>query len=254
MPPVDERDFLHPDTRVEKPQQDSPRGRGSGVTHAEGTETPAPSTGRDEKRDRGTVKGSLKQGVATWLRSDKTQPQKKDPKALLGESEASTRSIGTPRGNLTRDTTLRKHIDQAQPKRRKPKREPQPTSARETKPLQGILKLEATLSRGPRKTVVFSLSNLTSLVKERELYGGKEYHAYGTRLSALLPSLCPHDEMGFVDAAENTTSNTHSSCRGGKGKGKGKRKGRKKGRKGKKVKGERRESGNVKGEGKEAES
>lgn len=253
MPPVDERDFLHPDTRAEKSQQDSPGGRGSGVTHAEGTETPAPSIDRDEKRDRGTVKGSLKQGGVTWRRSDKTQPKKKDQKALLGESEANTRGTRAPRGNLTQGTTLRKHTDQAQPKKkRKPKRAPQPMSARETKPLQGILKPEATLSRGPRKTVVFCLSNLTSLVKERELYGDKEYHAYGTRLSALLPSLCPHDETGFADGAEDT--NTHYSCRGGKGKGNGMRKGRKKGRKGEKVKGERRAMGKVKGEGKEAES
>ena len=71
------------------------------------------------------------------------------------------------------------------------------------KPLKGILKGITKSPKDPetlKKSVSFILDNLTSVVKERELYMEFAYHNFCTRLSALRPSLCPLDETGYVDA------------------------------------------------------
>lgn len=76
-------------------------------------------------------------------------------------------------------------------------------AAKHIKPLKGILKRVARLPKHPevlKKSVSFSLDNLTSAVKERGLYMGLDYHNFCTRLSVLRPCLCPHDETGYVDA------------------------------------------------------
>ncbi|MPC39391.1 hypothetical protein E2C01_032926 [Portunus trituberculatus] len=76
-------------------------------------------------------------------------------------------------------------------------------AAKDVMPLKSILKGVTRSPKHPealKKSVSFSLDNLTSVVKERELYMEFVYHNFCTRLSVLRPSLCPHDETGYVDA------------------------------------------------------
>ena len=65
----------------------------------------------------------------------------------------------------------------------------------------------------PRRKVSFNFDNLTSTIKERELYRGREYFRFFKPLSVLRPALCPQKETGFVDATSVKTCESKTRSR-----------------------------------------